>query len=42
MYTLIGSFFMLLGIMQLFIVTGTSDMILLSMKAAAISPENQR
>ena len=42
MYTLTGSFFMLLGIMQLFIITGTSDMILLSSKAASISPESQR
>lgn len=40
MYTLFGSFFMLLSIIKLLVVTGTSDMTLLS--SISISYENQR
>lgn len=42
LYTLLGSFFMLLGIMQLFIYTGTTDMNLLSLYGPHIAPNIQR
>ena len=42
LYTLIGSFFMLLGIIQLFIHTGTTDMNLLSLYGPNISSNAQR
>lgn len=41
-YTLTGSFFMLLGIMKLLSVTGTSDMILLSLKIQLIPSDTGR
>jgi NADH-ubiquinone oxidoreductase chain 4 len=42
MYTLTGSFFMLLSIIKLYSVGGTSDMLLLSIIGPEFSPEIQR